>query len=57
MPVLSRDRGDRKTSGSGAIGSGRRHAPAYTAKSGRITTGSNFQTYLYAPLKKSIVIS
>ena len=29
----------------------------YTANKGRSTTGSNFQTYLYAPLKKSIVIS
>lgn len=29
----------------------------YTANSGRFTTGSNFQTYLYMPLKKSIVIS
>ena len=29
----------------------------YTEKSGRCTTGSNFQTYLYAPLKNSIGIS
>ena len=40
-----RDRGDRKT-----VGLGRHRlaedAPAYTAKSGRITTGSNFHRYL-----------
>ncbi len=32
-------------------------ADRYTKKSGLETTGLNFQTYLYAPLKKSIVIS